>query len=503
MLSNEDYIDRDATALAELVRSGQASPSELIEIAIARIEAHNPKLNAVIHKLYDRAHAAAKRPLSGPFGGVPFLIKDLSPSSLAGSPQCNGSRSMRSFVAKHDSELVRRWQAAGLIPLGKTNTPEFGLTPFTEPAAFGPARNPYDTARTTGGSSGGSAAAVAARMVPLAGAGDGGGSIRIPASACGLFGLKPTRARNPIGPLLVEGWGGFVVEHVVTRSVRDSAALLDATHGPDAGMPTFLPAPVDSFLAASQRAPGKLRIAFTTNTLIGSAATIHPDCIDALNKTVALLQSLGHEVFEATPPVDPEPLAIGFVTVLTAGLAEDIAETARLHGGRPRPHDYEVESFALAKIGRAISAHEYSVQLMGLKQQARRVLAWWQTENIDLLLTPTLAQPPVLHGSLRPSASELTQLKLLGRTPLGKFLPIMKVIEPLALKIFGFIPHTPLFNVTGQPGMSVPLYTNAAGLPIGMQFIGRYGDEATLLSLAGQLEQAVPWAGRMPDNCRS
>jgi amidase len=314
-----------------------------------------------------------------------------------------------------------------------------------------------------------------------------------------LFGLKPSRGRNPVGPPVSEGWGGLVAEHVVTRSVRDSAVLLDATHGTYAGSQYTAPAPQSSFFAASQRDPGRLRIAYTTASFIGSQVQVHGDCVTALNQTVRLLADLGHDVVEDAPPVNAAELAIAFVTGLAASVSLDLDYTASICGRKVGAADFEPATWALGQLGKSITAAAYLGALGVFQVTTNAVGAWFAKNRYDALLTPTLATPPARIGSLKPTQAEVKQLLMATSPLMRKLVPPMKVIEPLALKIFGFIPHTPLFNVTGQPAMSVPLHWNASGLPIGVQFAGRYGDEETLFALAGQLERAQPWGHRMPE----
>ncbi len=494
MISVEDYISRDGLGLAELVRNGDTTPRELCETAIALIERHNPKLNAVVHPLFDMALAAADAPPgSGPFAGVPFLVKDLL-ASIAGVPTSSGNRLLKNIPAKSDSELVKRWKAAGLNILGKTNTPEFGLTPYTEPETFGATHNPWDLTRIPGGSSGGSAAAVAARLIPLASGGDGGGSIRIPASACGLFGLKPTRGRTPSGPAIGEAWQGFAIEHALTRSVRDSAALLDATHGADIGAPYHAPHFDGSWLTAVARPPGRLRIAATATPLLGGK--VHPDVLAGFEATVKLLEEMGHEVVEAKIPVDGNAFSMAFLTVLAAELRADIEETARLTGRKRKMADFDLVTYGLGLLGKTFTAADLSTAKRNLQIAARRVAEF--CEDYDVVLTPVLASPPVKIGALMPKPAEQAALKILGRLDAGWVLKAAGLLESLSQETFSFIPWTPVFNVTGQPAMSVPLHWTNEGLPVGMHFVGKFGDEATLFSLAGALEQAQPWAGRIP-----
>jgi amidase len=493
MTTFAEYHHYDGLGLADLVKTGQLTPADLVEEAIRRIEALNPRLNAVVAKMYEQARAAAASALpDGPFTGVPFLLKDLI-STYAGVPTSSGNRVLRHIPAPHDSELVRRFKAAGVVVVGKSNTPEFGLTPFTESDTLGVARNPWDLERTPGGSSGGSAAAVAAGMVPMASGGDGGGSIRIPASCCGVFGLKPSRGRMPTGPDVGEIWHGFAIEHVITRSVRDSAAMLDAAGGADLGAPYGAP-PAGSFLRDVTTAPDRLRIAFTTRPLWGH--TSHEDCEAGLRFTVDLLRQLGHEAIEAVPPVDGESCAVAFLTIIAAETRAEVELAARAGARKVSASDFEAATYAVALLGRALRASDYANASRLLQAASREVARFFQ--EYDVLLTPTLSRPPIPLGELRPAGTELAALKVIGRLNLGWLLGALGVIKPLAAKTFDFMPYTPLFNVTGQPAMSMPLYWNAAGLPIGMQFVGRFGDEATLFRLAGQLERAQPWFDRRP-----
>jgi len=492
-----DYDKYDGLGLAELVRKREVKPSELVEEAIGRIEKLNPQLNVVIYKMYDLARKVADGDLpDGPFKGVPFLMKDVL-MAYAGVPLTNGSRFLKNYIPDHDSELVKRFKAAGMIVLGKTNTPEFGLVPITEPELFGPTSNPWDLTRTPGGSSGGSAAAVAARLVPLAHGSDGGGSIRIPASCCGVFGLKPTRGRNPIGPDFGESWRGLVCDHVLTRSVRDSAAILDATAGPDVGALYYAAPPARPFLSEVSTDPGKLRIAFTSEPFLG--AIVDKDCVKGLDITVKLCQDLGHEVVEATPPIDGKAFARAFLTIVCVETRATIEEAEVLLSREASFKDFEPSTWVLALLGKRCRAPELSKSLNLVQLTARQIGEFF--EKYDVLLTPTLAMPPLVTGSLQPKGSRLVAMKLLGRLNAGRLINTLSGIDALAEHVFEFTPYTPLFNVTGQPAMSVPLYWNDRGLPIGMQFVGRHGNEATLFRLAGQLEKARPWSERIPPIC--
>ncbi|HVB91659.1 MAG TPA: amidase family protein [Acidimicrobiales bacterium] len=471
---SEDTTWMDATAQAEMVRAGTASPAELVDDAISRIEKLNPQINAVIHELFDRARAEAGGTLpDGPFRGVPLLLKDLG-AELAGTPFSEGTDFAGDYRSTVTQELTARFIRAGFVICGKTNTPEFGILPTTEPRRFGATKNPWNTGHSTGGSSGGSAAAVASGMVPVAHANDGGGSIRIPASCCGLVGLKPTRARVSTAPQYGDLMGGLVAEHVVTRSVRDSAAILDVTAGPVPGDPYWAPPRRGaSFAAAAGTAPGPLRVAVMTASPTGS--DVHPDCVAAATAAASVCESLGHHVEEAGLAVEGDAFTAHFINVWAAGNAWTMADWEERIGRPATAGDVEPLSWALVELGRSINGGQYLKSLQELQKITRQIAEYF--EGIDVLLTPTLGEPPAPLGTFD--------------SPPG---------EPLAglFRAAAYVPFTPPFNVTGQPGISLPLHWNDAGLPVGVQFVGRFGDEETLLSLAGQLEQAVPWAARRP-----
>ncbi|MBW2441457.1 MAG: amidase [Deltaproteobacteria bacterium] len=467
MATPDDFAWMDATAQAELVRKKEVQPVELVEAAIARIERLNPTLNAVVTPMFDLAREAANEKLpDGPFTGVPFLLKDLL-GSYAGVRMTMGSKLLKDFVQDHDSELVVRLKRAGLVTVGRTNTPEFGILPTTEPELFGPCRNPWNTERTPGGSSGGSAAAVAAGMVPMAHGNDGGGSIRIPASCCGLFGLKPTRGRNPLGPDFGDLMSGLVAEHALTRSVRDSAALLDATAGPDVGDPYWAPPPARPYLQEVGADPGCLRIAFTANS--GLDVAVHADCVQAVQDAAKLCADLGHEVEEKALPLDGEMLKMAFNVLWSAGLAAILKIVGAVR------EQVEPLSWAIKEMSDRFSAADYILAVQTLQGAGRAVARFFQ--DYDVVLTPTLAEPPLPLGSF----DALPDYPLYGYT-----------------RSASFACFTPLCNITGQPAMSVPLFWNAENLPVGVQFIGRFGDEATLFRLAAQLEEARPWGNRHP-----
>jgi amidase len=474
----DDLATMDATAQAELVRSGEASPSELVDAAIERIEALNGELNAVIHPLFDRAREEASGELpDGPFPGVPMLHKDLG-AHFANEPYHEGIKHLRDigWSEPRDTWLAQRWRAAGLVSCGKTNTPELGILPTTEPEAHGPSRNPWDLGHSTGGSSGGSAAAVAAGMVPVAHANDGGGSIRIPASACGLVGLKTSRARTTLGPDLGEPSSGFVVEHVVTRSVRDSAAILDATHGPGPGDPYVAPPPERPYVDELTTDPGRLRIGLMAEAPAGQFE-VHPDCVAAAEAVGELLESLGHGVERSHPEALDDPDYVDrFIARWCIAVASNL-EYWSLKSGKPLTADgVEPGTWALGEIGRSVPATDL-LGIMAYQQGSARVAAGWWERGFDLLLTPTLGEPPPPLGSFGFNPDQPDGF-LRRAVPTGGF--------------------TAYWNATGQPAISLPLRWSDDGLPIGTQLIGAYGDEGLLLRVAAQLEQARPWADRRP-----
>jgi amidase len=468
-----DYDAHDGLSLAALVRTKQVKPEELLDTAISRVEARNPLLNAVVMRLYDfgRQTIAAGLP-DGPFRGVPFLLKDLN-APLAGVRTTRGSRFFADVVPAEDGELTKRLKRAGLVIFGKTNTCEFGLSVTCEPQYWGATRNPWDLERTPGGSSGGSAAAVAARMVPMAHAADGFGSIRVPAACCGLIGLKPTRARNSLAPFLGEAVAGLVAEHAVTRTVRDCAALLDATAGPAEGDPYAAPASPRPFLQEVGADPGRLRIAFTDGASRG--ITVDPVCRQVLRDAATLCAALGHSVEEADPGLD-SPLAWRtFVTLVAPNMMVNIASHPTA-GRLPSPDEIEKVSWATAKLGEAVSAVDYIRATQTVHRMGRQMARFHR--DVDVLLTPALCVPPVRLGWLD---------------------MMMDDLDEYWRRIEEFTPFTVWFNITGQPAMTIPVGHSASGLPIAVQAVARHGDEATLFRLAAQLEAAVPWIGRKPD----
>lgn len=488
-----DYERHDATGLADLVRSRQVHPLELFEAAARRIEALNPRLNAVVYPDLDRAREeAAREPREGAFAGVPFLVKDLG-AAVAGLPYTQSSRSRVGYVSQDDNEIVTRYRRAGLVILGKTNTPEFGLAAVTEPELHGPTRNPWNTDLTPGGSSGGSAAAVAAGMVPAAHGNDGGGSIRMPASHCGLFGLKPSRGRSTWGPDHLECWLGLAEQHALTRSVRDSARLLDATHGPAAGAP-YRPAPPARPYAEEVGAPpGRLRIAYTTAGLLDDRS-LDPECVAAVEAAARLCAELGHEVSEARPNLDIPTIVDAFVTLSGAEGAFEVAESERLTGRKVGPGDVELTTWIIRVIGHKRSAVELD-RALDVARGLGQTMAGFM-ERYDALLTSTLALPPWPVGAHDLTAGQRAMLRVVGRAPAAPVLAA--VVRQLAGEILRPMPNTHLCNLTGQPAMSVPLHWTADGLPVGVQFIARVEEEDLLFRLASQLEAARPWWDRRP-----
>ena len=488
-----DYAKYDAVGLAELVRHREVTASELTETTLARMDEVNPRINAVIHRYDKKARASAAGVLpEGPFLGVPFLVKNLLDGALFGTPLTMGSRALRDYIAPHDSELVARYRRAGVVFAGTTNSPELGLLGTTEPELHGPTRNPWNLTYSSGGSSGGAAAAVAAGIVPVAHGGDGGGSIRIPASACGLFGLKPTRGRLPMGPDASDSWNGFVVPHVISRSVRDSAAFLDVAQGADIGAPYVAPEPERPFLEEVGRSSGRLRIAFITRSILGQST--HPDCIAACEDAARLVSSLGHSVEEASLPILAEEARLAYLTVVAACTAADVTSIAQLLGKQLRPEHFEASTWFMKEIGEAFSAADLERARITIGRVSRAVAGFYS--KYDVMMTPTLAYPPVQIGELDLKPIERAGLAVL-RAVKPKFM-LKRVLVELASTMLEKTSNTMLFNMTGQPAMSVPLFWSAAGLPIGIQFAGRFGDEATLLRLAAQLEQERPWAERRP-----
>jgi amidase len=480
-----DLSALDATAQAALVRSGEASPLELVDAAITRIEKLDPELNAVIHPRFERAREEAARDdlPDGPFRGVPVLFKDLC-CAMEGEPYHEGMKMLRDagYVSPVTDNLARQYLAAGFVNVGRTNTPELGLVPTTEPEAYGPTHNPWKLGFTTGGSSGGSAAAVASGMTPVAHANDGGGSIRIPAACCGLVGLKPTRGRTSIGPSLGEIANFLQVDLCVSRTVRDTAGVLQAVQGRFPGDPMSAPPPTRSYLDELTTDPGGLRIGILTEDAL-TGTPVHPDCVAGAEGAGRLLESLGHHVEVSHPAAFASAELLGhFASVWAASCAHDVAEHARWIGKEPGPDDVEPLTWAFVEMADGVTAIDLIVAVNAAQRYARDVAEWWQPtaaggSGFDLLLSPTLGEPPVPHGTFAAAPDN----------PLAGF-----------FRAAAFVPNTAQANVTGQPAISLPLHWNADGLPIGVQLMADYGREDLLLRVAAQLEAAAPWADRRP-----
>jgi len=490
----KEYNNYDATGLAELIRKKKVSIKEVVTAAIERIEKYNPALNAVITPMYDNIDAIIKNLPKGYFYGVPFLIKDLL-TTCKGIRMASGCRAYLNYIPDFDSEVAKRYKNAGLAILGKTNTPEFGLVAYTEPKIFGPTRNPWNTALTPGGSSGGSAAAVASGMVPFAGGGDGGGSIRIPSAYCGLFGLKPSRGRVPAGPEYGEVWQGAAVEHVLTRSVRDSAAMLDILQGSDPGAPYVIEPPKMPYSKEIQKSPGKLKIAISTDSPIGTP--VHAECKNAAMEAAKLCEKLGHHVEIDKPNIDGLALAKSYLMLYFGEVAADIQTIGIKLGRKPKLSDVEVTTWTLGLLGRTYTAGDF---VMALREwnKASRAMGQFFTKY-DIYLTPTIAQPPAPIGSLTPKPIEMFASKIMNILGLGGLLKASGIVDQLAVQSLSQVPFTQLANLTGIPAMSVPLHWGQDGLPYGVQFMAAFGQEALLFRLAAQLEKAKPWFNKWPE----
>ncbi|MFD3263094.1 amidase [Phenylobacterium ferrooxidans] len=468
-----DYSEHDGVALGQMVAKGEVTPLELVDAAIERIERHNGALNAVVHTAYDEARERAKGPLpDGPFKGVPFLIKDLG-MPVAGWPRTSGSRFARHIVDTEDGGLTRRYRESGVVPLGKTNTPEYGITGTTESALLGPCRNPWNPAHIAGGSSGGAASAVAAGIVPMAHASDGLGSIRIPAACCGLVGLKVNRDRVPNLPDAYDYAAGFVVDHVVTRTVRDSAVMLDATGIPEPGSPYAPPPKARPYAEEIETSPGKLRIAWSSETANGRP--IDPEIQAALERTAILLKGLGHEVVEKGLGIDYRALYAARGPVSGANFAGGMERLIDEVGREPEQDELEPLTWASLKGGRKVTGAQAFRALQDLRALNRFTLAFF--EDWDVYLCPVLGTPVPEVGFIDPVNLE------------------PKEVNRRQGQVF---PFTPPMNFSGQPSISLPLEMDSNGLPIGMMFSSRYADEATLFRLAAQLEKEAPWKGRRP-----
>src|SRR5689334_11883880 len=489
-----DYLQQDAVGLAECIARGQVTAAELLDIALRQSARAQPKTNAICRLMESEARAQLAKPLQGPFAGVPFLIKDCA-QDYAGLPTSYGSRAFAKTAVPEHAHVVRRYLDSGFVIFGKTNLPELALKGVSDSQLFGRAANPWNVDHTPGGSSGGAAAAVASGVVPMAAGNDGGGSIRIPAACCGLFGLKPSRGRISGGPGFGEYWFGASSEGVISRSVRDSAAALDVLAGGEPGDPFVIGKPEQPYAEAMLRDPARLRIGFTQVSPIGTG--VHPEAARAVNDAVQLLRSLGHEVEEAAPEIDGAALAKAFLHIYFGQVPAMVAQ-ARARGA-PRS-DFELLTLVTATLGGAISAGGLTTQLLRWNDFAQGLARFHR--RYDMLLTPTLAHPPIRHGQGDPTAAEQIVLEFLDRIGLLGLLAraglLDGTVDKIARDSLQYVPFTQLANLTGTPAMSVPLYWTADGLPLGVQFVARFGEEDRLLQLARQLEQARPWFSRLP-----
>ncbi len=497
-MRHAEYLAHDATALAAAVASGEVSARQLLDLALAQHARVHARVNALHLLLEGPARAQLEGPLAGPLAGVPLPIKDVV-QDYAGVPTGYGSRAMARFVPREHSAIVRRLLGAGAVIFAKSNVPELGLKAVTDPLAHGRTNNPWDLARTPGGSSGGAAAAVAAGIVPMATGNDGGGSLRIPAACCGLFALKPSRGRVSLAPGFGESWFGAHADGVISRSVRDTALALDVLAGPEPGDPVVIAPPPAPYVELARRDPPRLRVGFSTASPIGTP--VHPEAVAAVQRTAALLRRLGHDVDEAAPAIDGAALAADYLHVYLGAVPAAIA-WARAQGARA--DEFEPLTRVLGALGEGISAGTLTLHLMQWNRHARALGAFHQRH--DLWLTPTLAGPPVPHGTGDPPPAQVALLMALVRTGLLKRLAgsalVRRAIDRIAQENLAHVPYTQLANLTGVPAMSVPLHWTADGLPLGVQFVAPFGGEATLLQLATQLEAAQPWFDRLPPIAR-
>ena len=477
MADFKEYESYDGMGLAELVRHKQVSPSELLDAALTRVERYDPKIAACVHLVEDVARKRiAKGTGDGPFAGVPFLLKDLG-CEAKDFPTSMGSRLFADYRYTFDSEIFIRMEKTGSVTFGRTTSPEGGIGPATESQVYGkPTRNPWNLNHTSGGSSGGSGAAVAAGITPIAHGSDGGGSVRIPASSCGLVGLKPTRARLPDGPASGEGWGGMAIDGFLTRTVRDTAALLDATHGPDLGAPYWPPAVAWPFLEEIKTPPKRLKVAVSSKMFSGEAT--HPECQEAVAKTANLLASLGHEIVEAAPEINIMKLMRCWADVVASGTALTVESAERAMGRKVADHELEGVTWGALEHAKTVRGADYLAGINTVHAMGRRMARF--LAGYDVLLTPTLGEPPAKVGRFKPVSRDFLDYRL---GPNG---------------VLPYSPFTALFNATGQPAISLPLHWTPDGLPVGVHFAAKFGEDALLLKLAAELEQAAPWFDKRP-----
>jgi len=485
-----NYKNYDGLGLAELIKMKEIQPKEVISEAIKTIEMHNPKLNAVINKFYEKSEAIAENAnFNGPFAGVPMLVKDIA-QEIEGERITLGSKAYQHYRAKADSNYIKNVRKTGAIFLGQTNIPEFALMGVTEPSIYGPSRNPWNIQYTPGGSSGGSAAAVASGMVPIAGANDGGGSIRIPGAYCGLFGMKPTRGRTPVGPFYGRYWQGASVDLILSRSVRDSAAMLDSISEYEKGA-AFHVLPFDGSYLDQVKigVNNKLNIAFTVQSPLGTE--VHPECIEAVLKTSKYLESLGHNVVEKEAPTNGENLAHSYLTMYFGEVAALLASLDNILGRPVKMSDVELTTWIIGLVGKATSAEEFVLSIREWDIAALEMETFHET--YDLYLTPTTAMPPARIGELEPSSSEKLAMLAAGKMGAGGVLKKMGIVEQVAKNNLKRTPFTQLANLTGQPAMTVPLHLSQDGMPVGVQFMAARGREDLLYALAGLLELSDLW----------
>ncbi|GAA0488189.1 amidase family protein [Salinibacillus aidingensis] len=483
------YEDYDGLGLAKLVQKKEVKPEELTEEAIKRIEQHNPQLNAVIHKMYDQAKKQSQQPVTGTFAGVPMLLKNIT-QEIEGEPITAGSKAFNNYRAKQDSNFVKKLRETGVSFLGQTNVPEFALMGITEPKHYGPTRNPWNPDYTPGGSSGGSAAAVASGMVPIAGANDGGGSIRIPSAYTGLFGLKPSRGRTPVGPNVGRNWQGASVDHVLSKTVRDSAAMLDELRVYEKAGAFHAPPFDGSYLDIVQALESRpLKIAYSTQSPIGTE--VEQDCIEAVEKTARLLEDMGHIVEEKEPGVNGRALAKSYFTMYFGEVSATLHDLQDVLGRKAKPSDVEPETWLLGMLGKAGSIEDYVLSMREWDQAAIKMESFH--EEYDLYMTPTTAFKPARIGELDTKPSEKRLIRIASSLHLGKVLKKVRIIDQIMEDSLKRTPFTQLANLTGQPAMSIPLHKTDHNLPLGVQFIAARGREDLLLELAGQLEQTEHW----------
>jgi amidase len=489
ILKADEYVNFDGIALAELVKNKQVTPLELVDLAISQIEKHNPNLNAVIHTMYEQAVSSAKKDVKGPFAGVPILLKDFS-QEMKGEPKSSGCKALRSYRSQSDSEYAARLRESGFLFLGQTNVPEFAIMAYTEPAEYGPTRNPWSTGHTPGGSSGGSGSAVASGMVPIAGANDGGGSIRIPAAYCGLFGLKPTRGRTPVGPRYGRFLHGAAVEHVLARSVRDSAGVLDVLKGSEKGAAFSAPKFEGSYLQTLDKPfEQQMKIAFSVKSPIGTE--VDPECKKAVMKTVGYLEANGFKVEEMDAPVDGKKIATSFLTAYFAEVSATLASLDAVLGRKASFSDVEPTTWLMGLLGKTITAQDFVISLREWDIAAFAMESFH--EEFDFYVTPATAYPPARIGEHELKWIEKFALQVTGKMGTARLLRKMGIIDQLVEDSLKRVPFTQLANLTGQPAMSVPLHSTKEGLPVGVQFMAARSREDLLLKMAFWLEQTDLW----------